>query len=365
MTQELLPIPYDIVWKDSITDFAPEFIDYFLPKLYRDIDWSKGYEFLEQELIEILQTEFPEYKLTDKLIKVYLYSGEEKWILIHIEIQSYFSTQFSEQMFRYCQLLMTRYKRQDITALAVFTGSKIPRNFQKYEWNHYGTRLLYEYNTYCIIRQHPADLEKSKNPFALFVLANYYVLKTKKEYHKRLTFKEKMVELLVLNGYDEKYITKFMLFINYIMILPKPLEDEFKQSIQTLIHKPIIMEHMPITHHSILLINDLYGGRLSDQPAVKMAKLEAALEAKDEQLAIAEKEIQQAEKKAQQVAAAAEKKAQQVAAAAEKKERELKQQYLVDKIRLLYVEIQWDCAKIAQYLNLEPKYVAKIIKQIS
>ncbi|HNI44982.1 MAG TPA: hypothetical protein PK230_09830, partial [Chitinophagales bacterium] len=145
----------------------------------------------------------------------------------------------------------------------------------------------------------------------------------------------------------------------------KPLEDEFKQSIQTLIHKPIIMEHMPITHHSILLINDLYGGRLSDQPAVKMAKLEAALEAKDEQLAIAEKEIQQAEKKAQQVAAAAEKKAQQVAAAAEKKERELKQQYLVDKIRLLYVEIQWDCAKIAQYLNLEPKYVAKIIKQIS
>lgn len=45
------PIDYDALLKDFINDFFPDFIAFVNPVLFEAIDWSQGYEFLEQELI--------------------------------------------------------------------------------------------------------------------------------------------------------------------------------------------------------------------------------------------------------------------------------------------------------------------------
>ena len=41
----------DIVWKDCIEEFCDEFLRFFLPELSNHIDFSKGFIFLDKELI--------------------------------------------------------------------------------------------------------------------------------------------------------------------------------------------------------------------------------------------------------------------------------------------------------------------------
>ena len=37
----------DIAWKMIIEKFFPEFLDFFFPQVHNNIDFSKGFEFLE------------------------------------------------------------------------------------------------------------------------------------------------------------------------------------------------------------------------------------------------------------------------------------------------------------------------------
>jgi len=46
---------YDSPWKEIIEQFFPEFIAFFFPHIYNDIDWSRGYEFLDKELQKIVR----------------------------------------------------------------------------------------------------------------------------------------------------------------------------------------------------------------------------------------------------------------------------------------------------------------------
>jgi len=46
---------YDSPWKEIIEQFFPEFIAFFFPHIFADIDWSRGYEFLDKELQKIVR----------------------------------------------------------------------------------------------------------------------------------------------------------------------------------------------------------------------------------------------------------------------------------------------------------------------
>ncbi|MFN8673436.1 MAG: hypothetical protein U0457_15300 [Candidatus Sericytochromatia bacterium] len=58
-----------------------------MPELYQEIDFQKGYEFLDGELNKIKIKSSSKNRRSDKLVKVYLKDGSEKYILIHIEVQ--------------------------------------------------------------------------------------------------------------------------------------------------------------------------------------------------------------------------------------------------------------------------------------
>ena len=49
-------LDYDALLKDFVTDFFQEFVAFVSPELHADIDWIKGYTFLEQELINALKS---------------------------------------------------------------------------------------------------------------------------------------------------------------------------------------------------------------------------------------------------------------------------------------------------------------------
>ena len=319
MKKEILPeIPFDLVWKDAIDDFFEDFILFFLPKLYYDIDWTQAFVSLEQELHEIIQAEIPDSKIreTDKLVKVFLKNGDSTILYIHIEIQSFFEKEFSKRMYTYCRLIMRKYGLEYLTALAVFTGKKTPKHFDRYGWDCYGTSMSYQYNTYRIAKQNIEELELSDNPFALMVLANLLTINTANEYAKRFQFKRKLYNLISERGYDRKKFSRLLFFISDLMVLPQSLSGEFTKYLKT--QSPSKEKNMRAPSKTTLEIVDaLCEGTYHTTVAIERA----------------EKEKAQAEK-----------------------EKERKKT-----ISKLYFTKKWTIAEVAEFLDLDTTIVEHII----
>jgi hypothetical protein len=94
-------VSQDDLWKAVIEDLFEDFVLFFVPALYTEIDFSKQYSFLDKELSKISIKSKNGKKIPDKLVRVHLKSGKEQWILIHIEVQGYEDIDFSERMFKY------------------------------------------------------------------------------------------------------------------------------------------------------------------------------------------------------------------------------------------------------------------------
>src|SRR5690349_4149063 len=110
-------------WKQIINAHLKDFVEFFWPEAYEDIDWQKPYEFLGQELLSIGIPEAVGKHYIDKLFKVYLKkSGEEQWILLHVEIQNEKDNEFSKRMFTYFYRIFDTYDRA-IASLAVLADT--------------------------------------------------------------------------------------------------------------------------------------------------------------------------------------------------------------------------------------------------
>jgi hypothetical protein len=82
------PDDYDGPWKDALHYYFQAFLAFFFADIHADIDWSRKYEALDKEFQQIIRQAKIGKRLTDKLFKVWLPGGAERWILIHVEIQA-------------------------------------------------------------------------------------------------------------------------------------------------------------------------------------------------------------------------------------------------------------------------------------
>jgi hypothetical protein len=78
---------FDSPWKEILEVYFEDFMLFFFPQIHAEIDWSRGYDFLDQELAQVVRDAELGRRLADKLVKVWKLSGEETWVLVHIEIQ--------------------------------------------------------------------------------------------------------------------------------------------------------------------------------------------------------------------------------------------------------------------------------------
>jgi flagellar biosynthesis/type III secretory pathway protein FliH len=79
---------YDSPWKEVIELYFKEFIEFFFPKAFNDIDWNKGYEFLDKEMQQITKEAKTGRKYVDKLVRVRLNTGKDIWVVIHADVQT-------------------------------------------------------------------------------------------------------------------------------------------------------------------------------------------------------------------------------------------------------------------------------------
>jgi predicted transposase YdaD len=190
---------------------------------------------LDKELEELShQEERPNMRYVDKLVKVFLTNGLERWILVHIEVQGYSDPQFEERMFTYYYRIKDKYQ-QELTAWAIFTDPNPNYHPVEYKSEFLGTSIVYKFNTYKILDQDEKELKSSENPFAVIVLTALLELKKNKLDSKDLIeLKLDLAKNLFEKGFSKEKIRNIMNFLKYYIRLEEEDNEIFEEKLNQL-----------------------------------------------------------------------------------------------------------------------------------
>ena len=233
MSTETTRADYDSPWKFIVERYFPEFTAFFFPEVYAAIDWTQEYVFLDKELQQVVRDAETGARRVDKLVRVTLKkSGQEAWILIHIEIQGQPETAFTERMYIYNYRLFDKYRRR-IVSLAVLTDSDPRWRPALYEYELLGCRVSLEFPVVKLL-DFAADwdaLAASSNPFAIVTMAHLQTQKTRHDLQERYAAKLTLAKMLYKKGYTRQDILELFRFMDWIMTLPPELEEEYMAAV--------------------------------------------------------------------------------------------------------------------------------------
>src|SRR5690554_5638527 len=198
---------------------------FFAPDLYDEIDFSKAPDYLQQELFKKIIRRKKGRNDADLIVKVPMKSGEDQWILIHIEVQEKDSNDFAKRMFRYFYRIYDKFDKE-VYAIALMTNDKKSEHPDYFHYNFFGTKVDYTYNVYKFHDHTVEELEQSDNPFASAIIAGKYASKYKKDLEKRSHFKLKLIRQVYkkfLSGEEKShiYISALFYFIDYLLQTPQ------------------------------------------------------------------------------------------------------------------------------------------------
>ena len=234
----------DILWKATLEDLFDDFLRFFYPEADEFFDLNKGFEYLDKELDQLFPPEADNYapRYVDKLVKVFTKTGQEEWILIHIEVQGYTDQDFARRMFQYYYRILDKYDKP-ITAFAIFADSNKSFHPKYYEREFLGTKVYYAFNTYKIIDQSDEELETSNNPFAMAVLSAKLALSHNKLDDQQLfDLAYNLAKGLLTKQMPKEKIRKVMSFLRYYLHFENPqMFANFTKEIAILTERKITM----------------------------------------------------------------------------------------------------------------------------
>src|SRR5579859_6899679 len=99
---------------------------------------------LDKELQQITPDAEVGERTVDKLIKVWLQTGEETWILIHVEVQTCEEPRFAHRMFVYHYRLLDKYNRP-VVSLAILADERTTWRPDCYHVENYGCSVEFKY----------------------------------------------------------------------------------------------------------------------------------------------------------------------------------------------------------------------------
>lgn len=230
--QKSVTANFDSPWKEILDLFLPEFMKLFFSDVYQDIDWSKGFEPLEQELREIGCGEESHKNFTDKLVKVYRKGGEERLVFVHIECQAQQDKELPKRIYLYHCRLVSKQK-SPLMNLAVLGDGNPNWRPEEYAGEIWGSKFNLSYPVVKLLdyKDRIDELKASCNPFAYFVIAHLKTLETNRNVPQRLQYKQEIIQELLDLGLAEKTAVDLIRFIDALMTLPKEDERKFIQAI--------------------------------------------------------------------------------------------------------------------------------------
>ena len=209
----------DTLWKAILEDVFDDFLVFFFEKKAELFDLKRGFEFLDKELEQLFPWEegaaYP--KFVDKLVKVFRKTGQEDWVLVHVEVQGYKDKDFAKRMFTYFYRIYDRYSVM-VTSVAIFTDTQKSYRPKQFNYNFLGTQAIFRYHTYKVSDQNEDELQKSNNPFAIVILTVLLALKKGKITEEELlNLKTALVKNLLQKEIPRNKIDAILIFLrNYV-----------------------------------------------------------------------------------------------------------------------------------------------------
>ncbi|BAY90942.1 MULTISPECIES: hypothetical protein [unclassified Tolypothrix] len=224
---------YDSPWKEIIELYFKSFLEFFFTQAYDAIDWTRPYEFLDTELQQLEPDAEIGRRFVDKVAKVWLLDGEEAWVLVHVEVQGQYDSQFAERMYTYNYRLFDRHK-QRVISLAVLADEQANWRPSSYGYELAGCRVSLEFPIAKLLdyEQTWETLEQTTNPFGIIVMAHLKTKATQRNPESRLQWKLSLVRQLFEKGYSREDIQEIFRFIDWVMVLPKELTSSFKTEVR-------------------------------------------------------------------------------------------------------------------------------------
>ncbi len=221
---------FDSPWKDILERYFEDFMLFFFPQAHRRIDWTRKPEFLDKELLSVVGDAEIGTRFADKLVKVYRISGEENWILIHVEIQSQEVVEFALRMYTYNYRIYDKYQKF-VVSLAIL-GDENP-NWRPSQYNRqlFGCGISFRFPVVKLLdyEQRLSELEQNRNPFATVVMAHLQAKATASNRTERKQRKLILVKRLYELGFERDSIIILFRFIDWMLTLPTDLAQEFWQ----------------------------------------------------------------------------------------------------------------------------------------
>lgn len=224
---------YDGAWKEALETYFEDFMTFFLPVAHAEIDWVRGYTFLDQELSQIVQDAELGKRRVDKLVQVWRRDGVAVWVLVHIEIQSQHDAEFAERMYVYHYRIYDRYRRP-VCSVAIL-GDEAPRwRPARFGYELWECEIAFRFPVVKLVDYNEkwAELEASANPFATVVMAHLKTQATAHDDRARQAWKLALMRRLYRLGYRRNDVIRLYRFIDWLMQLPKSLDQELWQTIK-------------------------------------------------------------------------------------------------------------------------------------
>ncbi|MBS3028943.1 MAG: hypothetical protein HCA25_18195 [Dolichospermum sp. DET50] len=222
---------YDQTWKEAIGQYFESFLQFFYPKIYEQIDWSKPPISLDKELEQITASSQTEKRYADKLFQVWLLNNKIIWILIHIEVQSQYDKQFPQRMFIYNYRSFDLFNKP-VISLAILGDENKSWRPNSYEYGLGDSKVKIKFSTVKLLDYQWSELAASNNLFAIIIMAHLKTKVTTKDLTQREQWKWNLVRPLYQKGLTKFDIINLVKFIDKMMTLPPPLQLEFKDKLE-------------------------------------------------------------------------------------------------------------------------------------
>jgi hypothetical protein len=210
----------DVTFKKVLTSCPKDFLELFMPKLYKDYD--------EKDNIIVVtgseQYEFGIYsdkgmRISDVLFIVPLKSGINEKVGCFIEIQHLKDNNFSKRIHDICFRESNKNQFNYITACAIYTGNS--NNVNYHATNKYGFKTRIEFSSFHVKDFNVNKLSRNNNPFAIVMYAALLSLKSGNNPLLREKYAEELLDMVDKKQYNNSQKKVILDFVQNIFLLSK------------------------------------------------------------------------------------------------------------------------------------------------
>lgn len=232
------PDDHDSPWKDAIEGAFPEFMAFYFPQAHAAIDWTRDHIFLNRELRQVVRDAASGKKFVDVLVRVTGLDEAERWLFVHVEVQTQRDEALAKRVFTYHHRLIDRWG-EAVASFVVLADDSPGWRPSDYRLRVLGCEHWFRFPTAKLLdhEYRLAELQRDANPFALVTAAHLMTLRTRHHAGRRFAAKRELVRLLYLQGWNRQRVINLFAIIDWMLALPKPLEQRLWQDIEDIERK--------------------------------------------------------------------------------------------------------------------------------